>query len=784
MSISNYSTDLKKDEILSRFNQILDSLGSYVFKSGKTELYIEHIIQWCINGKNVKSASNPRDLKFLNNILKSRLKQNVKPDDMIIRRIFTSFSIYSKIMIDKMTHDKDDIIMLYAVTKINQDTTLRSILLNAGFNEKFFESQGIEIDNYEEEKPDSLDNLLIELFSGDEMSHIIHSDSIETFSDKTEKDYNSMTKEEKISYTRKKKYGSIQYCIDMNTLVDEKNEVPAMNRDKEIAEIEKTLLRKNKANVVLTGDPGVGKTKIVETFANKINKSKSNYPFHNYRIFKLDTISLEAGLVTPGQLAERVKKIITGLKTCENAILFIDEIHNICSVDFSKLFISDLGNMLKPELARGELKIIGATTDNEYRVSMERDKALDRRFNKIDVKEPSIEDTKAILRQSKKDYERFFNNEIEDDALDKIVDVASKYNVRKKFPDKAFDVLESVFARKKSKQNNTPVTVDDVLVEAANMYNLPIEDVKCSDNEKLKNAKDKIEQVVFGQNDAIEKILNVISVSKAGLREDNKTVCNILLRGKTGTGKTLIAKELAKALGVDLVRFDMSEYSEKHTIAKLIGSPPGYLGYRDGDSGSGVLINEIDKHPSCVLLLDEIEKAHPNLYNLFLQVMDEGTLSSQSNKKVSFKNVILIMTSNVGAADTKKSGLGFNESAEEYNAEVIDRAMKRTFTPEFVNRLDEIITVKDLADDDYMRIISLETDRLNDTLKDKKIKITLNKEVQDFIMNKIKNSENSGRFLKNMFQKEIKVPLSKEILFNGLKNSNIKLRLDNERICW
>lgn len=784
MSISNYSINPKKDEIISKFDQILDSLFSYVLESGKTELYIEHIIQWCIHGKNVQSASNPRDLKFLNNILNARLKKNTEPDDTIIRRIFTSFSIYSKIMIDKMTYDKDDIIMLYAVTKINQNTTLRSILLNAGFNERFFESQGIEIDDYEEEKTNSLDSLLNELLDGDNMSRIIHADSIETFSDKPEKDYDSMTKEEKISYTRKKKYGSVQYCIDMNAVVADKNEVPAMNRDKEIAEIEKTLLRKNKANVVLTGDPGVGKTKIVETFADKINKSKPNYPFHDYRIFKLDTISLEAGLVSPGQLADRVRKIITGLKTCENAILFIDEIHNICSQDFSKSFISDLGNMLKPELARGDLKIIGATTDNEYRVSMERDKALDRRFNKIDVKEPSIEDTKAILRQSKKDYEKFFNNEIEDDALDKIVDVASKYNVRKKFPDKAFDVLESVFARKKSKQNNTPVTVDDVLVEAANIYNLPVEDVKCSDNEKLKNAKDKIEQVVFGQNDAIEKILNVISVSKAGLREDNKTVCNILLRGKTGTGKTLIAKELAKALGVDLVRFDMSEYSEKHTIAKLIGSPPGYLGYRDGDSGSGVLINEIDKHPSCVLLLDEIEKAHPNLYNLFLQVMDEGTLSSQSNKKVSFKNVILIMTSNVGAADTKKSGLGFNESAEEHNAEVIDRAMKRTFTPEFVNRLDEIITVKDLSDDDYMRIISLETDRLNDTLKDKKIKITLNKEVQDFIMNKIKNSENSGRFLKNMFQKEIKVPLSKEILFNGLKNSNIKLKLDNERICW
>lgn len=565
-----------------------------------------------------------------------------------------------------------------------------------------------------------------------------------------------------------------EFCINFNELAASGKIDPVIGRNEEIKKIIQVLGRKIKQNIILTGDAGTGKSAIVDGLALAIVNQEVPDALKGATLFGLDLAALIAGTKFRGEFEERLKAVVEALKTVPDSILFIDEIHMIKGAGAGSESAMDVANILKPALSKGQIRVIGATTNEEYRKFFEKDKALMRRFFKLDINEPSIEDTKKIVRESIKYFEKFHGVAYQPEALDKAVDLAAKYIHDKRFPDKAFDIIDAAGSKKKLYGTDKLITLEDVENEIGVIAKVPQMAIKQDDTEKLANLKYKLKQTVFGQDSSVDQIVDYILIAKSGLRENEKTMLSALLRGPTGCGKTEIAKQLARELDIRFVRFDMSEYQEKHAISKLIGAPPGYVGFGEGTIGDGALINEIEKTPHCVLLLDEVEKAHPDVLNVLLQVMDYGMLTSSSGKTVSFRNVILLLTSNIGAKDAERRAIGFGNHD---NSHMQDVATNEFFAPEFRNRLDLLLTFNKLNDDVMLEIVDKFVKQMNEILTKKDVVVSLTKRAKEFIMKEAFASNLGARPVAVMLNKHIKEPLSKELLFGDLRNGG-KVEVD------
>jgi len=535
---------------------------------------------------------------------------------------------------------------------------------------------------------------------------------------------------------------------------------PVIGRDKEIERVVQILCRRKKNNPLLVGEPGVGKTAIAEGIALKIANKEIPSILEGAVLYSLDMGSLLAGTKYRGDFEKRLKGVIEELKQKKNGIVFIDEIHTLVGAGATQGGSMDASNLLKPALASGAIKCIGATTYSEYRNFLEKDRALSRRFAKVDIKEPDLDTSLKILKGLKEKYEKHHNVRYTLNALKSAVELSDKYINDRQLPDKAIDLIDEVGASfHLRKKRRSVVTVNDVEDVIAKMLNLPPARVTQDDISILENLEERLRRGVLGQDEAIDQISMAIKRARAGLNPPNKPIGSFLFVGPTGVGKTELAKELAKSLGIHFERFDMSEYMEKHAVSRLIGAPPGYVGYEEG----GLLTETIRKHPYTVLLLDEIEKAHPDLINILLQVMDNASLTDNYGNVADFKHVILIMTSNVGA--TEANIMGFKkESISKF-----DEAIKQFFTPEFRNRLDAIIGFKPLSLDIVDGIVDKFIKELNEQLRVKNITINLTKRAKKYLSKKGYSQELGARPLARVVSEEIKTPLTNEILFGKLK---------------
>lgn len=562
-----------------------------------------------------------------------------------------------------------------------------------------------------------------------------------------------------------------KFCVNLNKLAYEGKIDPLIGRELDVYNVVKTISRRTKNNVILTGEPGVGKTAVVEGLARLIVEDKVPEAIKGSTIYSLDVAGLVAGAKFRGDMEERVKQILVALSKVEKPILFIDEIHMIMGAGAAgKGESMDLSNMMKPALARGELRCIGSTTMDEYRKHFEKDKALMRRFQKQNVDEPSIEDAKRILAGAKGVYETFHGITYDDAAIDAAVELTARYVTDRFLPDKAFDVIDAAGATQriaKPEERVTEITQLLIEQEVASMAKIPARTVQENEAEKLERLEDELRASVFGQDRAIVELADAVIMSRAGLREAGKPAGAYLFKGPTGVGKTEISKRLAETLGVKLLRYDMSEYMEKHSVSKLIGSPPGYVGYGDGQAGNGQLISDIETNQHSVLLLDEIEKAHPDVFNILLQVFDAGRLTSSSGKEVSFENVIIIMTSNVGARFNSKAAIGFGASDRNV---ADDKILKETFAPEFLNRLDAVIDFQALTRTDIRKVVDKFLGQLVAMAADRKVTIDFTDEAKEWLGEKGYDKEMGARPLGRVIADNLKKPLSKAMLFGALKN--------------
>jgi len=558
-----------------------------------------------------------------------------------------------------------------------------------------------------------------------------------------------------------------QFTTDLNQEVKKNKIDPVIGRSEELDTIALALGRRNKNNVLLVGDPGVGKTAIAEGLAwNIVNDNVPEF-LKEYNVYMLDIGSMLAGSKYRGDFEERFKLVLAGLKGKGKTIMFIDEAHMISGAGSGggSNSANDLANMLKPALSKGNLKVVASTTWDEYRKYFEKDRALMRRFQRVTVDEPSPEVTHDILHGIKKYYEDYHGTTITDEAIEAAVKLSVKYQSDKKLPDKAIDLIDLACSRFNLKESveNKIVSENEIQFELAKAINLPTEQVAEKETENLANLEKNIKSDVYGQDAAVEDLVDKILVAQAGLKPDDKPVGAFIFMGPTGTGKTETAKQLAKNLGVKLVRFDMSEYQEKHAVAKLIGSPPGYVGFEEN---SGLLITKLQENPNCVLLLDEIEKAHPDVSQILLQVMDNGKLTGSNGKEADARNSILILTTNLGAEDAERNTIGFGEE-DDYDYE--DTELKRFFAPEFRNRLDGIVTFGKLSKETMMKIVGKFLVELKAQVKDKNIDITISDEALDYLVNKGFNRKMGARPLQRVIDKDIKRPLARQLLFGDLK---------------
>jgi ATP-dependent Clp protease ATP-binding subunit ClpA len=556
------------------------------------------------------------------------------------------------------------------------------------------------------------------------------------------------------------------YARNLNKEAEDGNIDPVIGRDQEVNDIVEILARRKKNNTIMVGPPGVGKTSIFEGLALKIVNKEVPKSLHNKVIYSLDLGALVAGTKFRGDFEERLKQVLDQVKKLGNVIMAIDEIHMILGAGSSAGNQMDAGNLLKPMLAKGQLMCIGATTEDEFHEHFEKDKALLRRFQKYDIKQPSAETTKLILKGVSYQYEKFHGVTFGEDTLDMCVDLADRYMKQKYFPDKAIDIMDAASAIAKLREVKI-VTSDIVIEQASKMAKIPVQMVDTKENESLTNLAPRIKDKVYGQDGAIDKLVEAIYLSKAGLRNPTKPIGSFLFTGGTGTGKTFCSKQLAKVLGVELVRFDLSEYMEKHTVSKLIGAPPGYVGHGEGKMGEGQLIQQIETNPNCVLLLDEVEKAHPDVLTVLLQVMDDGRLTSAKGKTVDFSNVILIMSANIGAADAEKLKIGFGNQD---NSDVIDAEIKKFFSPEFRNRIDAIVKFNKLTMNEILMIVNTEIEKANDMLATKNITLNVTQQARELLAKEGYDPKLGARPLERLFETKIKKPLSVEILFGKLVN--------------
>lgn len=556
------------------------------------------------------------------------------------------------------------------------------------------------------------------------------------------------------------------YCVDLNCKARNGKIDLLIGREMEISRMIQVLCRRSKNNPLLVGDPGVGKTAIIEGLAKRIVDGQVPEVLSNATIFSLDMGGLIAGTRYRGDFEERLKQVMKEFEQYPDAVLFIDEIHTLIGAGATLGGNMDAANLLKPALSSGTIRCIGSTTYREYRKIFEQDRALERRFQKIDVNEPSVADAIKILQGLKPYFEKFHQIQYTDEAVRASVELSSRYMIDRRLPDKAIDVIDESGAAQKllpKKQRKKSIGVKEIEATIATMARIPPKTVSGDDQKILSKLERELKHVVYGQEQAIAALVSSIKLARAGLRESDKPIGSYLFSGPTGVGKTEVAKQLASSLGVELLRFDMSEYMERHTVARLIGAPPGYIGFDQG----GLLTDAVDQHPHAVLLLDEIEKAHPELFNLLLQVMDYGKLTDHNGKKIDFCNTILIMTTNAGASDMAKSAIGFGKVLRE--GDDIE-AINRLFTPEFRNRLDAIIPFAPLSQLIINQIIQKFVFQLEAQLAERGICFELTPPAMVWLANKGYDSQMGARPLNRVIQEYIKKPLADEILFGKLRN--------------
>ncbi|WP_298909722.1 ATP-dependent Clp protease ATP-binding subunit ClpA [uncultured Aliiroseovarius sp.] len=578
-----------------------------------------------------------------------------------------------------------------------------------------------------------------------------------------------------------------KYCVDLNAKAREGDIDPLIGRGHEVERCIQVLCRRRKNNPLLVGDPGVGKTAIAEGLATKIVAGETPEILSETTIYSLDMGALLAGTRYRGDFEERLKAVMKELEEHPDAVLFIDEIHTVIGAGATSGGAMDASNLLKPALQGGKLRCMGSTTYKEFRQHFEKDRALSRRFQKIDVNEPTVEDAVKILQGLKPYFEEHHGVKYTADAIKSAVELSDRYVNDRKLPDKAIDVIDEAGAAQHlliaSKRKKT-IGTREIEAVVAKIARIPPKNVSKDDAETLRDLEKSLKRVVFGQDTAIEALSSAIKLARAGLREPEKPIGNYLFAGPTGVGKTEVAKQLADNLGVELLRFDMSEYMEKHAVSRLIGAPPGYVGFDQG----GLLTDGVDQHPHCVLLLDEIEKAHPDVYNILLQVMDNGELTDHNGRTVSFRNVVLIMTSNAGASEQAKAAIGFGRDRREGEDTA---AIERTFTPEFRNRLDAVISFAPLGKEVILQVVEKFVLQLEAQLMDRGVHIELTRAAAEWIADKGYDDRMGARPLGRVIQEHIKKPLAEELLFGklakgglvqvGVKAGNLELRYEEPK---
>jgi len=559
-----------------------------------------------------------------------------------------------------------------------------------------------------------------------------------------------------------------QFCTNLSLQAKQRKIDPVIGRDDEIEKIQLVLARRNKSNVLMVGDPGVGKTAIAEGIARKVFEKKVPKFIQDHQVYTLDISALLAGSKYRGDFEERLKAVLAALEKKGKVILFIDEAHMMSGAGAASQSSNDMSNMLKPMLTKGVLKLIASTTWEEYRKHFEKDRALMRRFQRVTIDEPSSEMTVKIIKGLKKYYEKHHNVRITDAAIEQAVKLSVKYMADKKLPDKAIDIIDCAAARYKVKDDESMegveqlVDVEQITYELSKMINMPLETVAQKESKNLADLEKGMKGVVYGQDKAVDVLLDKIFVAQAGMKSPNKPIGSFLFLGPTGCGKTETAKALSEKMGMPLVRFDMSEYQEKHSVAKLIGAPPGYVGYEDN---AGQLITKLQETPNCILLLDEIEKSHPDVSNILLQFMDNGFVTGSNGKQADGRNCILVLTSNLGARDNENNTIGFGGLDKDGED---DKAIKKHFAPEFRNRLDAVIKFSKLSSEVVVQIVKKFVGEVNTQLKDKGIEIVLDTAATKWLAAKGYDSKMGARPLARMIDEKIKSPLSRRVLFGDL----------------
>lgn len=563
-----------------------------------------------------------------------------------------------------------------------------------------------------------------------------------------------------------------QFCINLNERAINGKIDPVIGRDIEIERVVEILSRRTKNNPILVGEAGVGKTAVAEGLALQIINKKLP-ALLNATIYSLDLGLLLAGTRYRGDFEERLKNVIADVVATPGAILFIDEIHNIVGAGSTQGGGMDASNLLKPALARGEIRCIGATTYKEFRQSFEKDRALTRRFQKVDIEETSPEDTLQILKQLKKIYENYHGVLYSDELLSSIIDLAVRYIHNRALPDKAIDILDEVGAHHHLKnETSRNITLREVEETVAKIARMPKLNITTDERKTILNLRKTLKKNIFGQDTAIDTVVDAIQIARAGLRNPEKPMGAFLFAGPTGVGKTELARQISTQLGLKLLRFDMSEYMEKHSVAKLIGTPPGYVGYDQG----GLLSDAIDKNPHAILLLDEIEKAHPDLFAILLQMMDYGKISDNTGREIDCRHVMIILTTNAGAIELSKSPIGFEKTHNTEAAETGD--ITRLFTPEFRNRLDGIITFRSLSEKDIIHVFDKFFEQTATLLQEKNINVEVTSKAKRWFIQRGYSESMGARPMERLIQEKIKLPLSKEILFGKTSKSGKKLRID------
>jgi ATP-dependent Clp protease ATP-binding subunit ClpA len=570
-------------------------------------------------------------------------------------------------------------------------------------------------------------------------------------------------------------------CTNLTDLAREDKLEPMIGRSAELDEMITVLARKFKANVLMVGDPGVGKTAIVEGLAQEMTTNRVPEFLKNHELWSLEVGSLLAGSKYRGEFEEKFKSVITALETKKNCILFVDEAHTMKGAGASSQSSLDMANMLKPSITKGTLKVIASTTWEEYYESFEKDRALMRRFHRVGIDEPDETTTEQILIGLSPRLESFHNVLIDTEAITAAVHLSGRYIHDRKNPDKSIDLLDGACAKERVKdQGNVTITKSMIMEQLSRVTDVPLDRLENERSAKIVELESNIKQKLYGQDEAVDRVLERVYINFSGIGNDKRPIASFLFLGPTGTGKTELAKLLGEHLDMKLLKYDMSEYQERHTVSGLIGAPPGYVGFEDGNLGGGKLISDVSKHPFSILLFDEIEKAHPDVINIMLQMLDEARITSSNGKTVDLKNCIIIMTSNLGARDNETNNIGFGQALEKTGSE--DKAMKEFFKPELRNRIDSVCKFNKLDTLAIKKVVLKFVDELKDSLMNKNIRLNLTESVIDMLADKGYDNKMGARPLGRKIDELIRVPLSKKILFDHLENCNISAMMVGDEV--